>query len=491
MTFMGKSSIHAGVVAFLLWSGNPTLAGSNGGGGGVETQHLQQLSSRDLGCRGESDVLVHGHAHMRGGACPDKGVEAELSTAEASARASLSTDDEAADEVDSEDQDATVPQEDDAAVAAPDVATDGEVEVEVDIGAEVDVDVEVDVPDDSSRLKATELRLAGKEAHDKGDYELAAELFQKAADAIQSPSEEYATCRLHQALCYLKSENYDECLDACSDILDRDATHTSAVRARAYHRRAKAKLALDDQTGALQDARSAAFLGDRKAVALYGRLMRESSSSLSLPTNAASITDGFASSASTSSPSAALFESIMSKSAPRDQPGINPASMLFGGENSLLNSLGNSGGMSSGLAKSVISSLSKRLDDENTQTSISAFLQNTNKAQLQQFASMAGMEVPETWLDRIERVCHGVTPKTIRRTLKTTRGAVYVFRIVRRISRLLQKYRSLIVALVLLQWTKSAILRPIPVDRVLAKKQAKAALKDAMKENRAGKNAPR
>jgi hypothetical protein len=481
MNLVGTTSVHVRVrfFVFLLWcktsTSTSTTATSPNGNGNIESQkRRQQLLSRDisgpelkkLDCR----RLEYGHyeystrresLELRGGSCPEEGVESELSTAEAN---------ESTDEEDVESASVSVAGEDD------------------DIGL-VSSDVAADVGDDldSSRSKASELRLEGKEAHDKGDFGLAAELFQKAADSLQDEetgalAEEYATCRLHQALCYLKSEEYDECLDACSDILESEATHTSAVTARAYHRRAKAKLALDDQAGALQDARSAAFLGDRKAVALYGRLMRETSSSLS-GTNADMA-------ASPASPSAALFESLMSKSSPSDQTGFNPASLLFGGEKTgLLNSLGGSGG--SGLAKSVITSLSKRLDDESTQDSISTFLQNTNKFQLQQFASMAGMEVPETVLDRIEGVCHGVTPRTIRRTLKTTKGVVYVVRIGRRISRLLQKYRSLIVFLIMLQWAKSAILRPMPVNRALAKKQAKAALKDAMKANRAAPNSRR
>mmetsp|Transcript_19627 Transcript_19627/g.42773 ORF Transcript_19627/g.42773 Transcript_19627/m.42773 type:complete len:122 (-) Transcript_19627:175-540(-) len=49
-----------------------------------------------------------------------------------------------------------------------------------------------------------------------------------------------------------------------------------AARVRTYHhRRAKARLALEDRTGALEDAKEAAYLGDRSAVGSYGRLIRE------------------------------------------------------------------------------------------------------------------------------------------------------------------------------------------------------------------------
>lgn len=343
-----------------------------------------------------------------------------------------------------------------------------------------------------SRSEAIDWRLAGKEAHDRGDFELASELFQKAAESLQGdsetpPLEEYATLRLHQALCYLKSENYNECLATCSEILDGNFLYSSAVKARAYHRRAKAKLALEDASGALQDARSAAFLGDRKAVALYGRLMRGTSSS----SNTESSIDELFSHPSSSTSS--LFESLMSKSHlnGESETGINPAALLFGakGRDFINPDRGNVAG--SGLAKSVINSLSKRLDDENTRISISTFLQKTDKTQLQHYASMAGMDVPETYLDRIENICHRITPKTVKRAVTTTRFVIYVVRIVRRVYKLAQKYKSLFLALALLQWTKSAILRPIPLDRVAAKRQAKDALRDAMKGNRAGPKLPR
>jgi len=80
---------------------------------------------------------------------------------------------------------------------------------------------------------ATALRLEGKKHHDEGDFVGAAEVFRKAADTLltggergedSSPppprlSEDYATCRLHQALCNLKSGDYEPCIKACTEIL--------------------------------------------------------------------------------------------------------------------------------------------------------------------------------------------------------------------------------------------------------------------------------
>ena len=80
---------------------------------------------------------------------------------------------------------------------------------------------------------ATALRIEGKKRHDEGDFVRAAEVFRKAADTLLtggergkdlSPppprlSEDYATCRLHQALSNLKSGDYEPCIKACTEIL--------------------------------------------------------------------------------------------------------------------------------------------------------------------------------------------------------------------------------------------------------------------------------
>ena len=395
--------------------------------------------------------------------------------------------------------------------------------------------------DNNLTVQATQLRLEGKEYHDQGEFASAAKLFGEAADlwlvgrrgnnihddaaaaaAAAAQAEEYATCRLHQSLCCLKSQEYQGCVEACTSVLgdeeennDDEASSSSSsytsnpvLRARAYHRRSKAKLGLGDSTGALRDARSAAFLGDRKAVAFYGRLMRESSSSSSSGSTSGSSgmggdVDSLASllSSSSSSPNAALLESLLNKSnnnnnnaTPSSFGGLDPTSLLMGsGTNSFLakalgGGKGKKGDESGGLAKSLLSSLVKRLEEDSTQTLISNTLQNTNPAQLQSLVGMAGMEIPEQHLDRMVGVCHKVTPKTIQRTLKMGRRVVYVGKVGRKISKILQKYKSLIVAVCIWKWTKSAYCRPIPMDRKAAKRASKLALKQALKDNR--KNGP-
>jgi hypothetical protein len=354
---------------------------------------------------------------------------------------------------------------------------------------------------------ATKLRLDGKDVHDQGDFIKAAELFEQAANMLLENdqttarlSEEYATCRLHQALCQLKSGKFDLCIDTCTDVLqdadgqEQEAGHISvvtfttkspAVKSRAYHRRAKAKIGLGDTAGALQDARTAAFLGDAKAVALYGKLMRESSSS-----EISSALNPLHGSQSLSS-SSTLLESLLQKS---DGAGVGsvdglsdyfPLSFLTGkGGGNILDVLGSGAGES--LAKSLLKNLSKRLDESSTHEQISTILQSTNRYQLRSLASMAGMSdaLEDNHLDAMVNFCHGVTPKHIRRTVRATKVMVYTVKLMRRLVKLLNKYKTLLAALLILQWTKSATFRPIPINKKAATLAAKKALQEGMKATR-------
>ena len=273
------------------------------------------------------------------------------------------------------------------------------------------------------------------------------------------------------------------CLEACTSILQDDATAPNSyiqdvspfIRARAYHRRAKAKLALEDRTGALQDARSAAFLGDSRGVALYGRLMREPT----MQSDEQSIVQG--SNTENSSPNMAIFESLLqsNKSSPSSVSDFSPASLLMG-SGGLGQALGSGDGGS--LAQSVIKSLSKRLDDENTHTTICNYLKKTNKSQLQQLLAMGGMgdAIQDSHMDRVVSICHGVTPKAIRRVVKATKGAVYSVKLVRRTMQVVNKYKTVFVGLIVLQWIKSALFRPTPIQKT-ARKASKKVLDAAVK----------
>lgn len=340
--------------------------------------------------------------------------------------------------------------------------------------------------------QASSLRVTGKELHDQGNFAEAAVSFGAAADILtpllqqeeEDLTEEFATCRLHEALCRLKAEEFEEASTACSEVLGLHGDSVApALRARAFHRRAKAQLELGDSAGALQDARSASFLGDRKAVALYGKLMRESSpgSSASLMSTGS---DNMPSSSDGMAASSALLESLLSKSSGSspsllgassgDDSGGLPFSPL-----SLL-SMGQSGAGQGGLAKSVLTSLSKRIDDEKTQETLCQYLQGASAPQLQQMAGMAGMQLQRGQAEKIAGFCNSVTPKMIRRTVKLSKRAVYSVQLVRKILKLISKYRNILVLLVLIAWIKSAINRPIPVNKKAIRRAAKEAAKAAI-----------
>ena len=324
--------------------------------------------------------------------------------------------------------------------------------------------------------QAAQLRAKGKSLHDRKKFKKAASRFSEAAQVLtpfleSSPSseddeddtrilDEYATCRLHESLCQLKCEKYEEAKTACTAVLalvESESTGaTPALRARAFYRRAKAELELGDTAAALQDARSAAFLGDSKAVVLYGKLMRESSSASS---------DALDLSGSNS-----LLESLLNKSS-NDKPASPMGDIKDMLTSSLLTNMmgsasgaNNEGGVGS-LAKSVLSSLSKRLDNDGTQEQICSVLQNTSGPQLRQMAGMAGFQLDEFQASKLASVCKGVTPKLLRRLLKTMKILIYAGRIIQKALALLSKYRTVVVLLFIAAWTKSAILRPLPVSK--------------------------
>jgi tetratricopeptide (TPR) repeat protein len=347
-----------------------------------------------------------------------------------------------------------------------------------------------DGDDDESRMmtlafeRAQQLRQAGKDLHDRGDWEQAAVSFQRASLLLEEWGplllEEYATCRLHEALCFLKQKDYAECIEACTAVLEREPP--AAIRARALHRRSRAKLGLGLEDGALQDARSAAFLGDRKAVALYGKLMRHDSSSSDpslqdmfqggnpfMATAGAGAGAGAAGATGdlSSKSSSGLLESLLNKSS-SNRSAASPLSMLMNGNNE-------GGG---GLAKSVLSSLSKQVENESTQENICRYLQNANEAQVQQLAAMAGVPLSQGYASRLVSFCHGITPKGIRKSVKTTKRVWYGISLIRKTLQTLSKYRHFLILWVLIAWIKSSMQRPIPIN----KKAAQFAMKQALNQ---------
>lgn len=381
-------------------------------------------------------------------------------------------------------------------------------------------------------------------------------------------NEERATCRLHEALCHLKNKDYAKSIISCTDVLmdgvqivslnendnsdgdnedeaggnddsqnyetnDKDHHQTvivrisgsnenndgdksssasaslelsPAVRARAYHRRAKARLALGDAAGALDDARSAAFLGDRNAVALYGKLMRESGSTATgigsaFGSDMGSLGSFFSPSSSSSSPLQSLFSGndsgmnspssfdfLSSMLSDQNRNGNSAASPFgsLGALGSLLNSstdsmggASNTGGMDS-LAKSLLTSLTKRIEDESTQEMVCNYLNKVDASQISSLSSMAGVPLSSSVIDRIVGFSNGVTPTGISKAIRLVKRLMFVGNVLRKTFQVIGKYKHLIVILMLIAWMKSAILRPVIVKAKTAKATAETLSKAAM-----------
>lgn len=390
---------------------------------------------------------------------------------------------------------------------------------------------------DTSALQsnASILRSDGKLLHDDGNFIQAASTFSDAVklldDAIElskdemmrnEMAEERATCRLHEALCYLKEKDYTKAFTSCTDVLkdglevvevenkreeteeglisdDENPTQyiirmsqtsenvgeihdamvqlTPAVRARAFHRRAKARLALNDSTGALEDAKSAAFLGDRNAVALYGKLMRECGSHKSLfgddnagqgygsgtfsdimssymgnPFESPS-SSGNSSFGSGTKSGFGLLESLMNGSATSDDSPGGFGNMLFNS--------GNGDKDLGGLAKSVLMSISKRVEDKGTQESICNYLNSVDASQVITLSRMVGIPVSESAAVRLVTFVNRLTPQGINKSVKIVKRVVIVGALIRKILKVIGKYKHLIILLLLFQWCKSSIYRPI------------------------------
>ena len=130
----------------------------------------------------------------------------------------------------------------------------------------------------------------------------------------------------------------------------------------------------------------------------------------------------------------------------------------------------NGGGMDN-LAKSVLSSLLKRIEDESTQETICNYLQSTNTQQIMTFASMAGMPLKETNAKRLCSLAHGITKKGIRKSITNIKRSVSIIKTIRKILKVVDKYKVVIVASVALYWIRSAIVKPYPVSAKKVKKE--------------------
>jgi len=324
--------------------------------------------------------------------------------------------------------------------------------------------------------------------------------------------------------------------------LPSSITISTAARARAHHRRAKAMLALNQYENALDDARTAAFLGDRNAVSFYGRLMRGSnnengslvensneskheqfasilqSSSNNDNTissnigngnggieNSLSSNDIFASllSSATSSPSYSSSpfsnnngilgqQHSNSNNNNNNIPPINPFEAL-GSLSNMMNGMGttttsptnnnnNNGGAGGGIAESMItnmikttlSTFTKRIEDETTQQNICTYLQSITIAQLSNIVSMTGIPIPNSLQIRIVTFANNVTPISIQKYTLFVKRLIYIGTIVKKILKVISKYKHIIVFMFVMVWIKSSLLRPVVTT---SRRAAKKALK--------------
>jgi hypothetical protein len=292
-------------------------------------------------------------------------------------------------------------------------------------------------------------RQQGLQLYQEQSYEAAGRSFALAAE--NTTGDDYATLKLHEALCYLQAEQYDTVIDRCTALLDADV-YSTAIRARAYYRRAKAYHLSDDAhhnttttntERVLADARRAAFLGDKKAVAFYGQLMRSSAGG----------------SEAMEASSAAAMGSHPFLAAPSNRPNVNPLSSFFAPSPN--------GPPNTGLVQSVLKSLLKRIDDRATQEQICRYLQTqTSAAQLQQYGALVGLNgIPTPYWERLVQFCHGMSLPRLRRLVFCTKSVAVAVQVGRRLLRLGAKYRTLLTACVLYGWIQSALRRPLPVSK--------------------------
>ena len=436
-----------------------------------------------------------------------------------------------------EDADAQ-PQEDAEAHGAPRLIVEDEENKEEEDSAEVSEDDAIDSDTEMDQLLVLDwhtnwttdtnldftqqLRTRGKELHDSGDYVEAATCFAKAAegldtlhsqrtnkdgDSIVSSSstwelDDLCACRLHQALCHLKHgegpDDFEAAIEACNQVLQGDLEYviSPSLRARALYRRAKARLALGtDENLARNDARQAAFLGDRKAVELYGQLLRGEEAAAAAGGDGTTATTGrlpsssslfssLLSMPSSPSPSTSIADEQSSsrdllsallgnaavdsangdglgrqdKASPfmfgNDDGGLSAmSSLLFGGlGGGAATATGNPKGRRSNTKKNT---LMQTLSSKSTQNMICATLHSTSTGQIQQYATMAGFPLSDRSANRIVKVCHGIQPKHLQSYMKNGQRVWYGVQLTRKTGKVLTRYRTVLVLLFLLAWIRS------------------------------------
>eukprot|EP00934_Nitzschia_sp_Nitz4_P004621 Nitzschia sp. Nitz4//scaffold136_size62208//53331//58820//NITZ4_006378-RA/size62208-processed-gene-0.42-mRNA-1//-1//CDS//3329535648//4611//frame0 len=301
-------------------------------------------------------------------------------------------------------------------------------------------DVDISVPPAS-----TQTRLEGVQAFEAGNFDGAAGLFAKASDLVletvdnetesftQMQIDEYATCRLHQALCLLKTSQFEACQDTCTDVIDNAHSGLSPsriLRAKALYRRAKARMQLEDSDGALLDAQAAMYLGDNKATVLYHQL--------SPPKEA--VPDAMS-----------LFDSMSGNTA-------SPLGMasLLGNAGNPMDMLG--GNMAMKNLEGMSTKLMQRLEDPFVQSTICALAKSLDKEQVRLLLQQLGLGIEgDGPCEKIVEVCHSVTPRTIQMGVGAIKFVAFLGQLSRRSLKIYEKYQSIFVLWLVWLWAKRAM----------------------------------
>ena len=121
------------------------------------------------------------------------------------------------------------------------------------------------------------------------------------------------------------------------------------------------------------------------------------------------------------------------------------------------------------MVQSVLTSLSQSIQSPQTQQTICNVLQSASKYQLVTMVSMANLNLKDRQIDWLVKMAHSITPQNIQTTVTITQRLVRVFKVLNKMVKILKKYRHVLTYLMLVQWIKSALYRPIAV--VVSKKR--------------------
>jgi hypothetical protein len=304
---------------------------------------------------------------------------------------------------------------------------------------------------------------------------------------------EAATCYMHQALCQLKNNDVEECVQTLSskvlgeepkeDEDDEESKPTSStlpttttisnnivLRSRAYHRRAKAKYRLNDISGAISDAKYAAFLGDPHATTFYGKLlMRQQQQQQNNNTNnhATTITNTTTTTKVTSS---LLSPSSSSSTSPAD----SLLSLLMNSNHNLYGSQQGKEGIDSSTSSvsnndnlnvtSMIRNFGKQLlDDEETRTRLCTMVQTVggNPSTVRYLATVAGVPpstLSDSTVDQLCNLCRQVTPKNVQKVITLTKRSIRTIQFTSKVIKLITNNRHILVYLMLLLWIRKTVI---------------------------------